>query len=198
MPSGQPVFNVWLKACRGVMKHILIFCQFCFWWVRLALWWKPKKKFEKSELKATAWQTVLKQRLWFEGAINKINIWGRLHVMQMTIQMHWPSLANRIAKETARVSGIFVKGTRQVTRMRNIRKHLRSKVVAVIAPNSEDRNHYYHYTQPNDKLPSLKSLFLRAKQQSAGCKWNLQPATWFMLNNLSLWNSFAWFGLVCC
>ena len=182
MPSGQPVFNVWLKACRGVMKHILIFCRFCFWWAGLALWWTPKKKFEKSELKATAWQTVLKQCLWFESAIHN---WGRLHVMQMTIQTHLPSLANRIVKETTRVSGIFVKGTRQVARMRNIRKHLRSKLVAVIAPNSEDHNHYCHYTRPNDKLPSLKSSFSWAKQQSTGCKWNLPPATWFMLNNLS-------------
>ena len=102
--------------------------------------------------------------------------------MQMTIHTHSPSLANRIAKETARVSGIFVKGTRQVTRMRNIRKHLRSKLVAVIAPNSEDHNHYYHYTRPNDKLPSLKSSFLRAKQQSAGCKWNLQFAARNMIH----------------
>ena len=39
--------------------------------------------------------------------------------------------------------------------------------------------------QPNDKLPSLKRSFLQAKQQSAGYKWNLQLATWFMLNNLS-------------
>ena len=72
MPSGQPVFNVWLKACRRVMKHILlIFCRFCFWWAGLALWWKPKKKFEKSELKAIAWQMVLRHCLWFESAINK-------------------------------------------------------------------------------------------------------------------------------
>ena len=39
--------------------------------------------------------------------------------------------------------------------------------------------HYYHYTRPNDKLPSLKCCFSRAKRQSAGCKWNLQSATWF-------------------
>ena len=37
--------------------------------------------------------------------------------------------------------------------------------------------HYYHYTQPNDKLPSLKCSFSQAKQQSAGCKWILQCAT---------------------
>ena len=36
---------------------------------------------------------------------------------------------------------------------------------------------YYHYMQPNDKLPSQKHSFLWAKQQSAGCKWNLLPAT---------------------
>ena len=39
--------------------------------------------------------------------------------------------------------------------------------------------HYYHYTWPNDRLPSLKRSFSRAKRQSAGCKWNLQPAAWF-------------------
>ena len=36
---------------------------------------------------------------------------------------------------------------------------------------------YYHYTRSNDKLPSQKRSFLQAKQQSAGCKWNLLPAT---------------------
>ena len=56
--------------------------------------------------------------------------------------------------------------------------------------------HYYHYTQPNDKLPSLKHSFSQAKWQRAGCKWNLQPATWFHVNNLSLWNKFVRFGLV--
>ena len=40
-------------------------------------------------------------------------------------------------------------------------------------------NNYYHYTRRNDKLPSLKRSFSRAKRQSADCKWNLQPATWF-------------------
>ena len=40
-------------------------------------------------------------------------------------------------------------------------------------------SYYYHYTRPNDKLPSLKRPFLLAKRQSAICKWNLQPATWF-------------------
>ena len=40
-------------------------------------------------------------------------------------------------------------------------------------------NHYYHYTRPNDKLPSLNRSFSRAKRQSAGCKWNFQPPTWF-------------------
>ena len=39
--------------------------------------------------------------------------------------------------------------------------------------------HNYHYTWPNDRLPSLKRSFSRAKRQSAGCKWNLQPAAWF-------------------
>ena len=66
------------------------------------------------------------------------NIWGRLHAMQITVHTHSPSFTNRIAKETARVSGIFVQGTRQVARMRNIRKHLQSKLVSVIAPNSKD------------------------------------------------------------
>ena len=51
--------------------------------------------------------------------------------------------------------------------------------------------HYYHYTQPNDKLPSLKCSFSQAKRQSAGCKWILQCATWFQGNNLSLWNKFV-------
>ena len=46
--------------------------------------------------------------------------------------------------------------------------------------------HYYHYTQPNDKLPSLKHSFSQAKWQRAGRKWNLQPATLFHVNNLSL------------
>ena len=57
--------------------------------------------------------------------------------------------------------------------------------------------HYYHYTQPNDKLPSLKICsFSQAKRQRAGCKWNLQPATWFHVDNLSLWNKFVRFGFV--
>ena len=54
----------------------------------------------------------------------------------------------------------------------------------------QEIQHYYHYMLPNDKLPSLKRFFSRAKQQSAGCKWNFQPAIWFY-NNLSIWNTFV-------
>ena len=36
------------------------------------------------------------------------------------------------------------------------------------------------------KLPSLKRSFSRAKRQSAGCKWNLQDATWFHVKHSSL------------
>ena len=41
------------------------------------------------------------------------------------------------------------------------------------------KSHYYHYTRPNDKLSSLKRSFSRAKQQIAGCQWNLQAAICF-------------------
>ena len=34
-----------------------------------------------------------------------------------------------------------------------------------------------HYTWPNDKPPSLKRSFWRAKRQSAGCKLDFKPAT---------------------
>ena len=40
-------------------------------------------------------------------------------------------------------------------------------------------SHYYHYTPSNDWLSSLIRSFSRAKRQSAGCKWNFQPPTWF-------------------
>ena len=40
-------------------------------------------------------------------------------------------------------------------------------------------SHYYHYTRSNDWLSSLIRSFSRAKRQSAGCKWNFQPPTWF-------------------
>ena len=110
--------------------------------VPLAASLKVKKKIEKSKLKVTAWQMCSARKsqcLWFESTTKVwTNIWDRLHVMQIKIHMHSPSLAHRITKETARVSWIFVQGTSQVTRKKNIRKHLQSKLVAGIAPNSED------------------------------------------------------------
>ena len=48
------------------------------------------------------------------------------------------------------------------------------------------QNPHYHYTWPNDKLPSVKRSFSLAKWQSVGCKWNCSLQHDFMLNNLSL------------
>ena len=56
---------------------------------------------------------------------------------------------------------------------------------------------YYHYTRPNDKLPSLKRWLSRTKRRSAGCTDGIcGPQLIFMLNSLSLWNKFLRFGLV--
>ena len=186
MPSGQPVFNVWLKACRGVMKHILIFCRFCFWWAGLALLWKPKKKFEKSELKAIAWQMVLRHCLWFESAINKYM--GPITCDANDNTYALAQLSQQNSEGNRQGQWNFCQGNKASGKNEKHQKTSSKQTSRGDCPKLGNHNHYYHYTQPNEKLPSLKSSFLWAKQQSAGCKWNLQPTTWFMLNNLSLWN----------
>ena len=49
--------------------------------------------------------------------------------------------------------------------------------------------YYYQYARPNDKLPSVKRAFLRAKREMRGRQMHLPPWIWLAANMSS---NFAW------
>ena len=60
--------------------------------------------------------------------------------------------------------------------------------------------HYYQYARPNDKLPSVKRVFLQAKWEMCGLKIHLPPWYWLaaeMSNNFArpMRREFSWMSL---